>query len=255
MKTSTRLYDIIYSYYNKIYGDFRRDNRIVYFDNDFQFTHKLAMYDNEVKRTCRDTIFYGLDFLDNETRDKFEAEFISRFWTRSIKFQTSSQFNLRLVSFCRGILSIITDYYTNMDKLARMTEITTSHSNDESTSNSDKSSSSNSASTDETNSNSNQRSANADVSLPQDTASVDISSDNIDYADNISHTKLQNNSNSNQTSNVNSSGASQEINNATAKNDTTEETKKYDTNQLFLLQKYHDDLFNELDKSLFSQLK
>lgn len=255
MKTSTRLYDIIYSYYNKIYGDFRRDNRIVYFDNDFQFTHKLAMYDDEVKRTCRDTIFYGLEFLDNETRDKFEAEFISRFWTRSIKFQTSSQFNLRLVSFCRGIQSIITDYYTNMHKLARMTEITTSHSNDESTSNSDKSSSSNSTSNDETNSNSNQRSSNADVSLPQDTASVDISSDNIDYADNISHTKSQNNSNSNQTSNVNSSGASQEINNATVKNDTVEETQKYDTNQLFLLQKYHDELFNDLDKSLFSQLK
>lgn len=255
MKTSTRLYDIIYSYYNKIYGDFRRDNRIVYFDNDFQFTHKLAMYDDEVKRTCRDTVFYGLDFLDNETRDKFEAEFISRFWTRSIKFQTLSQFNLRLVSYCRGIHSIIDDYYTNMDKLARMTEITTSHSDDEATSNSDKNSSSNSTSSDETNSNSNQRSANASVSLPQDTASVDIASDNIDYADDVSHTKSQNNSNSNQTSNVESTGTSQEVNNSTAKNDTTEETQKYDTNQLFLLQKYHDDLFNDLDKSLFSQLR
>ena len=255
MKTSVRLYDIIYSYYNRIYGDFKRDNRIVYFDKDFQFTHKVAMYDDEVKRTCRDTIFYGLDFLDDNTRDKFESEFIARFMSRSIKFQTSSQFNLRLVSFCRGISSIITDYYTNMEKLARGVELSKSHSEETSTSNTTNDAFSQSAGNGTSNTSSTDRSASADVSLPQDTANVDISSDNVEYADNVSHNKSSDSSKNTNTSYSNTQNSSEQNNNSNGQNDTNSESMKFDTNQLFLLQKYHDDLFNDLDKSLFSQLK
>ena len=38
MKTTTRLYDVIYTTYNKLYGDFVRDSQIVYFDKEFQLT-------------------------------------------------------------------------------------------------------------------------------------------------------------------------------------------------------------------------
>lgn len=254
MKTTTRLYDIIYSYYNKLYGDFKRGNKIVYFDKEFQFTHKIAKYDDEVKTVCRDTIFYGLDFLDDNTRDKFESEFITRFMSRSIKFQTSSQFNLRLVSYCRGISSIINDYYINMEKLARGVELTTSHSEETSNSQSNNDTFNQSSGNDTSKSSSNDRSASADVSLPQDNASVDISSDNVEYADNVSHNKSSDSSESLNTSYSNTQNTSEQTNNTNSQNDSNTETMKFDTNQLFLLQKFHDDLFNDLDKQLFSQI-
>ena len=93
MKTTTRLYDVIYTTYNNIYGDFLRDNQIIYFKPELQFSHKVVDYDDEIKTVCRNTIFYGLDFLDETSRKRFEQEFLSRFLSRTIKFQTYEPFN------------------------------------------------------------------------------------------------------------------------------------------------------------------
>ena len=116
MKTTTRLYDVIYTTYNKLYGDFIKDNQIIYYNPEFQFSHKVVDYDDEIKTVCRNTIFYGLDFLDDTSRLRFEQEFLSRFLSRTIKFQTYELFNWKLVAYVRGIKDIITDYYINIEK-------------------------------------------------------------------------------------------------------------------------------------------
>ena len=116
MKTTTRLYDIIHTTYNNLYGEFIKDNQIIYYNPEFQFSHKIVDYDDEIKTVCRNTIFYGLDFLDDTSRLRFEQEFLSRFLSRTIKFQTYELFNWKLVAYLRGVKDIITDYYINIEK-------------------------------------------------------------------------------------------------------------------------------------------
>lgn len=219
MKTTTRLYDIIYTTYNQLYGDFIRDNQIIYFNKELQFTHKVTNYDDEIKTVCRNTIFYGLDFLDNTVRERFEAEFLSRFLTRTIKFQTYEVLNWRLTSFTRGIKEIITDYYTNADKYLKGNTIT--EANDEA----------------ENNSTTTARDNSLNVSLPQDKVDMSLNKDTYDYADDTHHSK------------------SNSISNADANSHSTNETNSFDIGRLKELHMYHEALFNDLDKQLFSQIR
>lgn len=218
MKTTTRLYDIIYSTYNNIYSDFLQNHQIVYYNPELQFTHKIVDYDEEIKTVCRNTIFYGLDFLDNTSRQRFEQEFLTRFLSRTIKFQTYELFNWKLVAHLRGVKDIITDYYININKYIQGY----SHSN----------SSGNSNSQGETLS----RDNNLAVTLPQDNTDLSLDKETYDYADTTAHSK---------------SRASN-----TSKQDNTQESEviSYDVGRLVELQSYHDDLFNDLDRLLFSQI-
>ena len=218
MKTTTRLYDVIYTTYNNLYGDFLRGHQINYFNPEMQFTHKVIDYDDEIKTVCRNTIFYGLDFLDESVRERFESEFLARFLTRTIKFQTYEVLNWRLASFIRGVKDIITDYYINADKYLKGNTILTSHNEDENTS----------QSTSRTN--------NIDVNLPQDNTDLSLDKDTFDYADTTTHAKSKSNDISNGTSN------------------STNETNNFDIARLAELQLYHDDLFKDLDRQLFSQM-
>lgn len=219
MKTTTRLYDIIYSTYNKLYGDFVRDNQIVFFNKDIHFTSKVSTYDDEIKTVCRNTIFYGLDFLDESVRERFEAEFLSRFLTRTIKFQTYEVFNWRLTSFTRGIKEIITDYYANADKYLKGS--TTVEAND----------------TAQNNSTTTARDNSLNVSLAQDNVDMSLDKDNYDYADDTHHSK------------------SNSVSNADANSHSTNETNSFDIGRMKELHMYHEALFNDLDKQLFSQLR
>ena len=190
----------------------------MYFNPEMQFTHKVIDYDDEVKAVCRNTIFYGLDFLDTSVRDRFESEFLSRFLTRTIKFQTYEVFNWKLVAFTRGIKEIITDYYTNSDKYLKGNTVSTAHSEDENTA----------QSTSRTNS--------IDVNLPQDNTDLSLDKDTFDYADTTSHDK----SKSSDTSNGSS--------------DTVNESNNFDIGRLNELKQYHDAMFMDLDRQLFSQM-
>lgn len=207
MKTTARLYDIIYSTYNQLYDDFLRDNQIVYFNRDFQFTAKIATYDEEVKNVCRNTIFYGLDFLDESVRERFESEFIARFLTRTIKFQTWEVLNWKLVAYTRGIKEILTDYYINADKYLKGD--TLSENTSENTS----------------------RNNTLDLELPQDQVNMSLDKDDYEFGDSVSHSKSRNSS----------IGESH--------------TSTFDIGRLQELQNYHEDLFEDLDRKLFSQLR
>ena len=218
MKTTTRLYDIIYSNYNKLYGDFIKDNQIIYFNPEFQFSHKVVDYDDEIKTVCRNTIFYGLDFLDDTSRLRFEQEFLARFLSRTIKFQTYELFNWKLVAYVRGIEDIITDYYINIYKYIQGYSSSTT--------------SGNSNSQGETLS----RDNNLEVTLPQDNTDLSLDKDTYDYADTTAHSKSRTSDNSTQ--------------------DTLQESNaiSYDVTRLTELQSFHDNLFNDLDRMLFSQI-
>ena len=218
MKTTTRLYDIIYSNYNQLYGDFIKNNQIIYYNPDFQFSHKIVDYDEEIKTVCRDTIFNGLEFLDDTSRERFEQEFLSRFLSRTIKFQTYELFNWKLVAYVRGIKDIITEYYINVEKYIQGY--------------SSSSTSGNTKSQGETIS----RDNNLEVTLPQDNTDLSLDKDTYDYADTTAHSKSRTSDNSTQ--------------NTTGENNSI----SYDVTRLGELQAFHDNLFNELDRMLFSQI-
>ena len=218
MKTTTRLYDVIYSNYNKLYGDFIKDNQIIYFNPEFQFSHKVVDYDDEIKTVCRDTIFYGLDFLDDTSRQRFEQEFLARFLSRTIKFQTYELFNWKLVAYVRGIKDIITDYYINIEKYlhSQSESSTLAGSNTEGVTIS--------------------RDNNLEVTLPQDNTDLSLDKDTYDYADTTAHSKSRTSD--------------------TTTQDTLQESEaiSFDVTRLTDLQAFHDNLFNELDRLLFSQI-
>ena len=218
MKTTTRLYDVIYTTYNKLYSDFIDNHQITYFNPEFQFSHKVVDYDDEIKTVCRNTIFYGLDFLDDISRLRFEQEFLARFLSRTIKFQTYELFNWKLVGYLRGIKDIITDYYINIEKyLHSQSETNTlAGSNTEGVTIS--------------------RDNNLEVTLPQDNTDLSLDKDSYDYADTTAHSKSRTSDSSTQ--------------------DTLQESEaiSYDVTRLTELQAFHDNLFNELDRMLFSQI-
>lgn len=218
MKTTSRLYDIIHSTYDHLYGDFARDNKIVYFDDQMQFSHKVVDYDDEIKSVCHNTIFYGLDFLDETSRLRFEQEFLTRFLSRAIKFQTYENFNWKLVAYIRGVKDIINDYYINGDKYLQ------GYSRSNATGNSN--------SQGETLS----RDNSLAVSLPQDATNISLDQDTYDFADTTAHSK------------------SRASNTTTQDTTQTNDTITYDVARLSELQAYHDSLFNDLDRLLFSQM-
>ena len=218
MKTTTRLYDIIYTTYNQLYSDFIDNHQITYFNPELQFSHKVIDYDDEIKTVCRSTIFYGLDFLDETSRLRFEQEFLSRFLSRTIKFQTYELFNWKLVAYLRGIKDIITDYYINIEKYlhSQSESSTLAGSNTEGVTIS--------------------RDNNLAVTLPQDNTDLSLDKDTYDYADTTAHSKSRTSDNSTQNTNQESNSIS------------------YDVTRLTELQAFHDNLFNDLDKLLFSQI-
>ena len=218
MKTTTRLYDVIYTTYNQLYSDFIDNHQITYFNPELQFSHKVIDYDDEIKTVCRNTIFYGLDFLDETPRQRFEQEFLSRFLSRTIKFQTYELFNWKLVAYVRGIKDIITDYYINIEKYlhSQSESSTLAGSNTEGVTIS--------------------RDNNLAVSLPQDNTDLSLDKDTYDYADTTAHSKSRTSDTSTQ--------------------DTLQESEaiSYDVARLSELQAFHDNLFNDLDRMLFSQI-
>lgn len=238
MKTTTRLYDIIYSTYGKLYSDFIRDNQIIYFNPEIQFSHKVIDYDEEIKTVCRNTIFYGLDFLDDTSRKRFEQEFLARFLSRTIKFQTYELFNWKLVAYMRGVKDIVLDYYINIDKYlhgySQETSAGASNGEDVTTSNVE-----NEALT-------TSRDNNLSVTLPQDNTDLSLDKDTYNYADSTAHSKSKSSNSSSQqatTRNTSNQNTNQ-----------TSDTNSFEVGRLKELQAYHDDLFNDLDRLLFSQV-
>lgn len=230
MKTTTRLYDVIHSTYNHLYGDFVRGNQVIYYNPELQFSHKVVNYDEEIKTVCRNTIFYGLDFLDDTSRLRFEQEFIARFLSRTIKFQTYELLNWKLTAHVLGVKEIITDYYTNANKyLQGHSSSTTS---DKSTAKAETQSQGETLSRDN----------NLTVTLPQDNTDLSLDKETYDYADSTAHSKSSS-----------SNTATQQTNNT---QNTTQESESvsYDVERLTELQAYHDTLFNDLDRLLFSQI-
>ena len=218
MKTTTRLYDVIYTTYNKLYSDFIDNHQITYFNPELQFSHKVVDYDDEIKTVCRNTVFYGLDFLDDTSRLRFEQEFLSRFLSRTIKFQTYELFNWKLVAYVRGVKDIITDYYINIEKYlhSQSESSTLAGSNTEGVTIS--------------------RDNNLEVTLPQDNTDLSLDKDSYDYADTTAHSKSRTSD--------------------TTTQDTLQESEaiSFDVTRLTDLQAFHDNLFNELDRMLFSQI-
>ena len=118
----------------------------------------------------------------------------------------------------RGIKDVITEYYINIEKYIQGY--------------SSSSTSGNTKSQGETLS----RDNNLEVTLPQDNTDLSLEKDSYDYADTTAHSKSRTSDTSTQ--------------------DTLQESEaiSYDVTRLTELQAFHDNLFNELDRLLFSQI-
>ena len=80
------------------------------------------------------------------------------------------------------------------------------------------------------------RDNNLEVTLPQDNTDLSLDKDTYDYADTTAHSKSR-------------------TSDATSQNTTGESNSiSYDVTRLGELQAFHDNLFNELDRMLFSQI-
>ena len=135
-----------------------------------------------------------------------------------LKFQTYELFNWKLVAYVRGIKDVITEYYINVEKYIQAYSSSTTSGNTKSQG--------------ETLS----RDNNLEVTLPQDNTDLSLDKDTYDYADTTAHSKSR-------TTDASSQNTNQE-NNAIS----------YDVTRLTELQTFHDNLFNELDRMLFSQI-
>lgn len=218
MKTTTRLFDILYTTYNQLYSDYIDNHQITYYNPELQFSHKVLQYDEKVKSVCRNTIFYGLDFLPDKVRDEFEVEFLARFLNRTIKFQTYETFNFRLVSFIHGIKDIVEDYYVNGKKYLNSNVNTYGNSTAKSTG------------TTLT------RDNNLAVTLPQDNTDLSLDKEIYDYADTTAHSKSR-------ATNTNESEA-----------DDVTRQESFEVGRMRELYTFHNDLYADLDRMLFSQI-
>ena len=170
------------------------------------------------------------DFLDDTSRKRFEQEFLTRFLSRTIKFQTYELFNWKLVAYLRGVKDIITDYYININKYIQ------GYSQTNDTGNSVLQGQTQGQGETLT------RDNNLAVTLPQDNTDLSLDKDSYDYADTTAHSKSKSSSTNTQTTN-NTQNTTQQS-----------EAISYEVGRLFELQAYHDDLFNDLDRLLFSQI-
>ena len=80
------------------------------------------------------------------------------------------------------------------------------------------------------------RDNNLAVTLPQDNTDLSLDKETYNYADSTAHSKSRTSDNSTQNTNQENNSIS------------------YDVGRLGELQAFHDNLFNELDKMLFSQI-
>ena len=89
MKITTNLLYIIEAELDRAgYNPFILANQLTFFDKTRATLPAIILYDNdEIISACRNTIFFGLDFLPGKVRLQFEKEFISRFINRNIRFK------------------------------------------------------------------------------------------------------------------------------------------------------------------------
>lgn len=160
MKTTTRLYDICYGILETHRVDIYTDNnQIVWEQNNLM--NKVLQYQDPNFKELLETYLFPMTYLINQ-RERFEREFLQRFLTRVIKYQTVDSFKLYLSSFISSNIELINYVYDRYDELALGQSDTTNNANSLSTN----------------------KSNSIFSNLPQNEVNMNLDIDTMSYADN-----------------------------------------------------------------------
>lgn len=160
MKTTTRLYDICYGILEthrvNIYTD---NNQIVWEQNNLM--NKVLNYEDPKFKELLETYLFPMTSQINQ-RERFEREFLQRFLTRVIKYQTVDSFKLYLSTFISSNIELINYIYDEYDAFAMAQSDTTSNANSSSIN----------------------KSNSIFSNLPQNEVNMNLDIDTMSYADN-----------------------------------------------------------------------
>lgn len=159
MKTTSRLYDVIYAELDRHRVEIYRSNNQIIFNQNNLMRKTLEYKDPYFIKMLQETLFYGTSNINQ--RERFEREFLQRFINRVIKYQTFDLFTTYLASFVSEYQELINYTYDKYDLLV-MSQVETVSNN-------------NSTSTNKTNS--------IYSNLPQNQINMNLDIDTLDYAD------------------------------------------------------------------------
>ena len=159
VKTTSRLYDIIYGELDRHRVEIYRSNNQIIFNQANLMRKTLEYKDPNFIKMLQETLFFGTSNINQ--RQRFEREFLQRFINRVIKFQTVDLFSSYLASFISEYQELINYCYDKYDMLVTAQVETVSNNN--------------STSTNKTNS--------IYSNLPQNQINMNLDIDTLDYAD------------------------------------------------------------------------
>ena len=159
VKTTSRLYDIIYGELETHRAEIYRSNNQIIFNQNNLMRKTLEYKDPYFIKMLQETFFYGTSNINQ--RERFEREFLQRFINRVIKFQTVDLFSTYLASFVSEYQELINYCYDKYDLLVTGQVETVSNNNSTSTN----------------------KSNSIYSNLPQNQINMNLDIDTLDYAD------------------------------------------------------------------------
>lgn len=159
VKTTSRLYDIIYAELERHRAEIYRTNNKIIFNQANLMRKTLEYKDPYFIKMLQETFFYGTSNINQ--RERFEREFLQRFINRVIKYQTVDLFSTYLASFISEYQELINYTYDKYDMLVTGQVETVSNNNSTSTN----------------------KSNSIYSNLPQNQINMNLDIDTLDYAD------------------------------------------------------------------------
>lgn len=159
MKTTSRLYDIIYGELECHRAEIYRTNNQIIFNQNNLMRKTLEYKDTYFINMLRETLFFGTTPINQ--RERFEREFLQRFINRVIKYQTVDLFATYLATFVSEYQELINYCYDKYDMLVLGQVETVSNNNSTSTN----------------------KSNSIYSNLPQNQINMNLDIDTLDYAD------------------------------------------------------------------------
>lgn len=169
------------------------DGKLIYFDNDKQFTRKILMYDDDVANII-DELFTGVSLDKRENDLHFKKAFVYRFLNRRINRQTKEAFEFQLLSTFLSQKNYINTVFNDLEKYINQQSDSEQKNKQDNTQ------------TNKSVSNNDSRSAYAN--LPQSNVNLNVDDTNMETADDntVSRSKqASENTTTNNTSGDNSS--------------------------------------------------
>ena len=181
-KHTTTLMDILRSELIKSgENEFINNGRLTFFDNDFAFIEKVARFDDDVYHIVTSRFFGGRSYPDEAIDRNFKQAFTNRFMDRQIGRQTLEAFQAQVVTLYIQYAEYI--YYTfgKLDDFIENKSTSETHSDEQSTNTSDY--------------------RGLEATLPQTEINLDVTDDDLNFADTNNINKRQDKGNSKANSN------------------------------------------------------